>query len=190
MRGGALDVDAEVGAAGDDAPSLDDVRSIGRAAARRDPVLAGESAVYGQIECRVGDIPGCGGTVRLPRLVGKGKAIEIITTGRPFSAREMWHFGAVNQVFPDDKLREEAIKLAASIAENPSNALRGCKQSVNEQSDLPLRAALKNETRIFMQTIESKESLEAVDEAIKVYERGGDSYEAYNVEVPPKAYPS
>lgn len=151
--------------------------------------LAGESAVYGQVECLVGDIPGCGGTVRLPRLVGKGKAIEIMATGRPFSAREMWHFGAVNQVYPDDNLRKEAIKLAASIAKNQPNALRGCKQSINEQCDLPLRDALRNESRIFKQNITSEERLAALNEANRVYERGGDSYEAYKLEAPPKEYP-
>lgn len=151
--------------------------------------LAGESAVYGQVECLVDDIPGCGGTVYLPRLVGKGKAMEIVVTGRPFSAREMWHFGAVNQVYPDDKLRERSIKFASCIAQNPSNSLRCCKQSINEQWDLPLRDALKNETRVRNGITPSQKGLEVFNKAIKVYESGGDSYEAYGLEIPPKEYP-
>ena len=127
--------------------------------------------------------------MRLPRLIGKGKAIEVLATGRPFSAREMWHFGAVNQIYPDDKLRNEAIKLAASIAKNQPDALRGCKQSINEQWDMPLRDALRNESRIFKQNVASKDRLAALNKAIKIYERGGDSYEAYKLEAPPKEYP-
>lgn len=151
--------------------------------------LAGESAVYGQVECLVDDVPGCGGTVRLPRLVGKGKAIEVLVTGRPFSAQEMWHFGAVNQVYPDNKLREEAIKLASRIAKNPPNGIRGCKQSVNEQWDLSLRDALRNETRIRNQNVPSEAGMALFYEAISVYKKGGDSYEAYKLEAPPKKYP-
>lgn len=146
--------------------------------------LAGESAVYGQVEGRVGGLPGCGGSVRLPRLTGKAKAIEVLVTGRPFSAREMWHFGAVNHVYPDDQLREQAIRLAARIAENATSGLLACKQSINEQFDLPLRDALKNETRISRESEHTGDGLIDSDEVIKVYERGGDSYEAYQFEVP------
>jgi enoyl-CoA hydratase/carnithine racemase len=151
--------------------------------------LAGESAVYGQVEGRVGGLPGCGGSVRLARLVGKGKAIEVLVTGRPFSAREMQFFGAVNQVYPDDKLREEAIKFAARIAENATSAMLACKQSINQQGEMRLRDALKNETRISRQSVHTGDGLVESDKVIEVYERGGDSYEAYKFEVPPKEYP-
>jgi len=151
--------------------------------------LAGESAVYAQVEGRVGDIPLGGGTVHLPRLVGKGKAMEVALTARPFSAREMWHFGAVNHVYRDDKLRQEAIKMATRIAENPAGSLRAAKQSINEQWDLPIRDALKNETRAWRQIEHTDTGVVSFEEAAAVYEQGGDSYEVYKFEAPPKEYP-
>ncbi|NOY76484.1 MAG: enoyl-CoA hydratase, partial [Calditrichaeota bacterium] len=77
--------------------------------------IASENAVFGQPEVNLGIIPGYGGTQRLPRLIGKGPALEIILSGKMVSAQEAFRLGLVNRVVPADQLMEEARKLVATI---------------------------------------------------------------------------
>jgi enoyl-CoA hydratase len=93
--------------------------------------LAAETAVFGQPEIDLGLIPGYGGTQRLPRLIGKGSALELILTGARIGAAEAFRLGLVNKVLPAESLMPEARKLAATIAAKPLLATRYALEAVN-----------------------------------------------------------
>ena len=82
-----------------------------------DIIVASENAQFGLPEIKLGVIPGAGGTQRLPRLVGKSKAMEMILTGIPISAKEAKEWHVVSNVFPKDKLIEETLNIAKKIAQ-------------------------------------------------------------------------
>ena len=86
--------------------------------------VASETAKFGQPEVKLGIGPGYGGTVRLPRLVGKGRALELLLTGEMIDAQEAWRIGLVNKVFPADQLMAESEKLLQSILRNGPLAVR------------------------------------------------------------------
>src|SRR5262245_9597655 len=107
--------------------------------------VAEEDAVMG-VFCRRWGVPLIdGGTVRLPRLVGLSRALDLILTGRPVDAREALQMGLVNRVVAKGKSREEAEKLAREIAAFPQVCMRGDRMSVYEQFDLSLTGALRSE---------------------------------------------
>jgi enoyl-CoA hydratase len=81
-----------------------------------DIIVASENAQFGLPEIKLGVIPGAGGTQRLPRLVGKTKAMEMILTGAPISAKEAREWHIVSNVFPNDKLIEGSMNIAKKIA--------------------------------------------------------------------------
>ena len=93
--------------------------------------IASEDAIFGQPEIDLGIIPGYGGTQRLTRLVGKTKAMELILTGRKFSAQEAYEMGLVNKVVPRGELMNEAEKLARTLASKPQIAVRMAIKAVN-----------------------------------------------------------
>jgi enoyl-CoA hydratase len=95
-----------------------------------DMIVAAESAKFGQPEIKLGIIPGAGGTQRLTHAVGKAKAMEMILTGRTYSAAEMFNAGLVNKITPDDLYMEEAIALAKEIASMPQVAVKIAKESI------------------------------------------------------------
>ena len=106
-----------------------------------------EDAVLG-VFCRRWGIPLIdGGTVRLPRLIGLSRALDLILTGRPIEAKEALSIGLVNRVVPKGTAREAAEKLARELAEFPQTCLRGDRRSAYEQSDLSFDAAMANEFR-------------------------------------------
>ena len=104
-----------------------------------------EDAILG-VFCRRWGVPLIdGGTIRLPRLIGLGHALDLIITGRPVSAREAHSMGLVNRVVPRGKSREEAEKLALEISSFPRACMNADRLSAYTQWDLPLKEALRNE---------------------------------------------
>lgn len=104
-----------------------------------------EDAVLG-VFCRRWGVPLIdGGTVRLPRLIGLSRALDLILTGRPVGAEEALSIGLANRVVPKGQAREAAEALAAQIASFPATCMRGDRRSAYEQHDLSLEAALANE---------------------------------------------
>ncbi len=97
--------------------------------------ICSEKAQFGAPEVKLGIIPGDGGTQRLPRLVGQGRAMEMIITGDFIDAQEAYRIGLVNKVFPLDKLMEEAMGLANKIASRPPLAVRYAKEAVNRSQE-------------------------------------------------------
>jgi enoyl-CoA hydratase len=106
-----------------------------------------QDAVLG-VFCRRWGIPLIdGGTIRLPRLIGLSRALDLILTGRPVDANEALSIGLVNRVVPNGTAREAAEKLARELAEFPQTCLRGDRRSAYEQFDLSLEDAMANEFR-------------------------------------------
>jgi len=97
--------------------------------------ICSEKAQFGAPEVKLGIIPGDGGTQRLPRLVGQGRAMEMIITGDFIDAQEAYRIGLVNNVFPLDKLMEKAMELAQKIASRPPLAVRYAKEAVNRSQE-------------------------------------------------------
>jgi enoyl-CoA hydratase len=93
--------------------------------------IASENARFGQPEVKLGLIPGCAGTQRLPRLVGKGRALEMILSGEPIDAQEAYRIGLVNQVVPAAELAAAAQTLACKIAANAPLAIKFALEAVN-----------------------------------------------------------
>jgi enoyl-CoA hydratase len=109
--------------------------------------VASQTAVFG-VFCRRWGVPLLdGGTVRLPRLIGQSRALDMILTGRPVAADEALAWGLANRVVPEGAARAAAEDLARSIAAFPQVCLRTDRRSALEQWDLPLMAALKFEGR-------------------------------------------
>jgi enoyl-CoA hydratase len=111
--------------------------------------LASENAVMGLPEVSLGIIPGYGGTQRLPRLVGRGRALELILTGRRVKADEAERIGLVNRVVPREQLLDEAVKLAQAILKNGPLAVAAVLESVTRGADLGMPNALRFESGFF-----------------------------------------
>ena len=119
--------------------------------------LCSENALFGQPEVTLGITPGFGGTQRLMRLVGMGKAKELIFSARNVKAAEALQMGLVNGVYPADELLHAAEKLAAKIAKNAPIAVRACKAAMNEGVDLPMDQAIDAEVREFSACFETED---------------------------------
>jgi len=111
--------------------------------------IASENAKFGQPEVKLGIPPGYGGTVRLARLVGKGRALELLTTGGMIDAREADRIGLVNRVYPADQLLPEAEKIAKAILVNAPLAVAACIELANLQEGLQTDDALSLESSHF-----------------------------------------
>jgi enoyl-CoA hydratase len=111
--------------------------------------IATDSAKFGQPEVKLGIGPGYGGTVRLPRLVGKGRALELLLTGAMIDAQEAWRIGLVNRVVPADRLLGEAEALLRTILENGPLAVRLCLEAVDAGLELSLDDGLLLEANHF-----------------------------------------
>jgi enoyl-CoA hydratase len=129
-----------------------------------DMIVAGEGARFGQPEIKVGIMPGAGGTQRLTRAIGKYKAMKILLTGEPVTAREAEALGFVTEVVPDGEVLDRAVALAKSIAALPPIAARKIKEAVLLGGDMPLEAALVLERQAFhllFDTADQKEGMAA-----------------------------
>jgi enoyl-CoA hydratase len=126
--------------------------------------LASETAKFGQPEINIGILPGFGGTQRLPRLVGKGRALEIILTGEMIDAREALRIGLVNRVVPQGELLDEARQLARKIAAKGLVAVKLCKEAVGNGLEMDLAKACAYEAELFgysFSTADQKEGMGA-----------------------------
>ncbi len=118
-----------------------------------------ESAVFGVFSRRFGVPLIDGGTVRLPRLIGLSRAIDMILTGRPVTAEEALSWGLANRVVPHGRSREKAEKLAKKIAEFPRTCMRNDRLSSYQQFGMNLKDALANEFDLGLKTLASGEYL-------------------------------
>ena len=111
--------------------------------------VASEQARFGQPEVKLGIGPGYGGTVRLPRLVGKGRALELLLTGQMIDAQEAYRIGLVNRVVPADRLMSESERILRAILENGPLAVRACLEAVDTGLDVGVDQALLLEANLF-----------------------------------------
>lgn len=121
--------------------------------------VADETATFG-VFCRRFGVPLIdGGTVRLPRLIGMSRALDLILTGRPVDAQEAWSLGLANRVVPAGQAVAEAEKLALQIAAHPQACMRNDRRSAYEQWNLPEAEAIANEFRHGLATLRSGETV-------------------------------
>ncbi|MGC9561783.1 MAG: enoyl-CoA hydratase [Brachymonas sp.] len=135
-----------------------------------DFIIAADNAKFGQPEIKLGIIPGAGGTQRLPRAVGKAKAMDMALTARMMDATEAERAGLVSRVVPLDKLMEEALGTALVIASMPRLAVFAAKESVNRAFESGLSDGVMYERRLFhslFSTHDQKEGMAAFVEKRK-----------------------
>ncbi len=135
-----------------------------------DIVIAADTAKFGQPEMKLGVIPGAGGTQRLPRAVGKAKAMDLILTARMMDAEEAERAGLVSRVVPAAKLLDEAMSCATTIAEMSLPAVMAAKECVNQAYESPLGPGILFERRMFhalFATDDQKEGMRAFVEKRK-----------------------
>lgn len=114
-----------------------------------DMIVAADTARFAQPEINLGVMAGLGGTQRLTRFIGKSKSMDMNLTGRFMDAEEAERAGLVSRVVPAKKLREEALGVAAKIAEKSMNTIMAVKEAVNRSYEVPLREGLLFERRVF-----------------------------------------
>lgn len=135
--------------------------------------VAEEDAVFG-VFCRRWGVPLIdGGTVRLPRLIGQSRALDMILTGRPVPAKEALDIGLANRLVPRGEVRAAAEKLAHELARMPQLCLRNDRMSVHEQWGLSFGDAIANEFRRGMETLSSAEAREGAARFASGRGRGG-----------------
>jgi enoyl-CoA hydratase len=135
-----------------------------------DFVIAAKTAKFGQPEINLGVMPGAGGTQRMPRFIGKAKAMDLCLTGRMMDAEEAERCGLVSRVVEADKLLEEAMKAAETIASKSLVATMMTKETINRAYEVPLEEGLRFERRVFhsmFATEDQKEGMSAFVEKRK-----------------------
>jgi enoyl-CoA hydratase/carnithine racemase len=124
--------------------------------------IAEDSVQFGQPEIKLGIMPGWGGTQRLPRLVGKGRALEIILGGGNIKAQEAYSIGLVNKVVPVGTVIREARRWAKVLSMWGAPAMSAIIQSVNEGLEMSLEEGLENEATLFAKLCETEDMREGV----------------------------
>jgi enoyl-CoA hydratase len=132
-----------------------------------DIVIAAENARFGQPEINLGTMPGAGGTQRLPRFIGKAKAMDLCLTGRMMDAAEAERAGLVSRVVPADKLLEEALAIANRIAELSQPIAMMVKESVNRAFETTLAEGVRFERRLFHSTFATEDQKEGMSAFIE-----------------------
>lgn len=127
-----------------------------------DVAVAAEEAVFGQPEVSIGTMPGAGGTQRLPRALGKARAMYHVLTGEPIPAAEALRLGLVARVVPGAALMGEALAVAGAIASKPPVAVRLAKEAVNKAFETSLRDGMEFERRNFYLTFASRDQKEGM----------------------------
>jgi enoyl-CoA hydratase len=130
-----------------------------------DVVIAADNAKFGQPEINLGVMPGAGGTQRLPRAVGKAKAMDMCLTARNMDAQEAERAGLVSRVVPLDRLMVEAMAVAAKIAGYSAPVAMMIKESINRAYETPLTEGVRTERRVF----HSQFALEDQKEGMKAF---------------------
>jgi len=128
-----------------------------------DMIVASETAEFGQPEITLAIIPGGGGTQRLARTIGKARAMELVLTGRRFSAKEAHAMGLVNEVTKKDKWLERAMEVAQVIARRPPLAARLAKEAVLMAEETGLTAGVEAERRLFGVAMATEDRVEAME---------------------------
>ena len=124
--------------------------------------LCSDTAVFGQPEVGLGITPGFGGTQRMARLIGMGRAKELLYTARKVKAPEALAIGLVQGVYPVEQLMEEALKMAARIAGNAPIAVRATKKAVNDGLQVDMDRAIEIEERLFGSCFETEDQKNAM----------------------------
>ena len=128
-----------------------------------DFIIAADTAKFGQPEIKLGVIPGAGGTQRLPRAVGKAKAMDMALTGRMMDAQEAERAGLVSRVVPFEKMMEEALGAALVIADFSQIAVMAAKESVNRAFESGLSDGVMFERRVFHSLFATEDQKEGMD---------------------------
>ena len=128
-----------------------------------DFIIAAENAKFGQPEIKLGIIPGAGGTQRLPRAIGKSKAMDLVLTGRMMDATEAERAGLVSRVVPTDKLMEETLGAALLICSMGQLAVMAAKESVNRAFESGLTDGVMFERRLFHAMFATDDQKEGMD---------------------------
>lgn len=124
--------------------------------------VASPKANFGLTETSLAIIPGAGGTQRLPRLIGKSRAKDLILTARRFDAAEADRIGLVNRVAAEGELEATATQLAEAIAANGPVAVRAAKNAIDEGLEMPQNEGLEHEARCYERTLPTQDRLEAL----------------------------
>ncbi|NEX61229.1 enoyl-CoA hydratase [Noviherbaspirillum galbum] len=127
-----------------------------------DFIIAAETAKFGQPEIKLGTMPGAGGTQRLPRAVSKAKAMDLCLTARMMDAAEAERAGLVSRVVPADKLMEEALAAAATIASMSLPSVMMIKESINRAYETTLAEGVQFERRLFHSTFATEDQKEGM----------------------------
>ena len=121
-----------------------------------------EKSKLGQPEINIGIIPGAGGTQRLTRLIGEGRAMEMILTGRMITAEEAHQYGIVNFVFHSNELEAKTLEIASTIAEKSTYAVERAKKCVKAVARMSLEKGLKYEQEMFIECFKSDDGKEGI----------------------------
>ena len=128
-----------------------------------DIIIAADNARFGQPEIKLGIIPGAGGTQRLPRAIGKAKAMDLALTGRMMDAQEAERAGLVSRVVPLDKLMDEALGAALTICDYSQMAVMSAKESINRAFESSLSDGVMFERRMFHALFATEDQKEGMD---------------------------
>jgi enoyl-CoA hydratase len=128
-----------------------------------DFIIAADTAKFGQPEIKIGIIPGAGGTQRLPRAVGKSKAMDMVLTARMMGAEEAERAGLVSRIVPADKLMEEALAAAETINAMGGPSVMMAKEAVNRAFEGGLADGITFERRLFHSLFATEDKKEGMD---------------------------